>query len=100
LSGVTGRFFLKAKYHWHCMHGMFSGGGRRGRDAELLKVAARITPLYANRASRGTVSLIAKPVPFFLNLARASSKLANLQKVQNKNQICRINPTAPPVLHM
>jgi len=43
------------------------------------------------------VPLYAKPVSFFLNLPRAPS---NFLKVQNKNQICRINPTAPPVLHM
>ncbi len=43
------------------------------------------------------------------NCTRAPPNLvANLQKVQNKNQICKINPTAPPsapyvaypVLHM
>ncbi len=66
--------------------GRFFGGGG-GELVYILKHKdlTRKIPLYA------------KPVSFFLNLPRAPSKF---QKVQNKNQICRINLTCPPVLHM
>jgi len=37
----------------------------------------------------------------FLEFAESPTKFSGESpKVQNKNQICKINPTAPPLLHM